>query len=422
MRGVSAVAAGALGILAVAAWGQHASKPEPSAAGTPATARVETAPLELALPDRYNVPLVLEPNRRVAIMAMADGVVRSLGAALGASVRETQEIVQLDRTEAAARLKIAKAEVNEMQAMAGSKPTGPETGVAQARLDAAKARAELAQLELDRCILRASFSGRILAYPVSPGQYVPKGTTLAELADVSSLRVLVPVDRTAVKEGGTVDLLLEGKTVAGKIQTLLPLPDVFAPLRELAMPWAAAWVTIANPDGKAYEPGQRVGDPFLPTTPIAVVPSRAVRRGEEKSSRSHIQVVRSEYVTNVPARVLGTVAAERVQVTGPFRTSDVVIVESSIPLAAGTLIRFGHRGDGPVEGAAPSPDLAGDVADISLPPGTAVPSSGASSRIAPIGSPDANVTKSASRGNSTKTTGKPASRPAGGTSSGSAPF
>jgi multidrug resistance efflux pump len=69
--------------------------------------------------------------------------------------------------------------------------------MAEARLDAARARAELAGLDLERCILRAPFAGRLLAAPVDTGQFVAKGTTVAELADVSRLRVLVPVDRTA---------------------------------------------------------------------------------------------------------------------------------------------------------------------------------------------------------------------------------
>src|SRR5208337_2329087 len=69
-----------------------------------------------------------------------------------------------------------------------------------AQFEAAQAKAELAQLELDRLTLRAPFAGRITALPVSSGQYVLKGTVIAELADVTSLKSLVPVDRRTVSD------------------------------------------------------------------------------------------------------------------------------------------------------------------------------------------------------------------------------
>ena len=74
-------------------------------------------PLELTMPERYQVTEVLEPIRKVTLIAPADGLIRSIEARLGAVVRESQEIAQLDRTEAAARLKMATAEVNEKQAL-----------------------------------------------------------------------------------------------------------------------------------------------------------------------------------------------------------------------------------------------------------------------------------------------------------------
>src|SRR5439155_23252004 len=88
------------------AWGQT----------LPTTARVETLPLRLTMPDPYQVTVVLEPVRRLMVVAPADGVIRSLDARLGATVRESQELAQLDRTEATAKLRMATAEVREKQA------------------------------------------------------------------------------------------------------------------------------------------------------------------------------------------------------------------------------------------------------------------------------------------------------------------
>ena len=66
----------------------------------PTAARIESMPLELTMPERYQVTEVLEPIRRVTLVAPADGFIRSIESAWAPSVRESQEIAQLDRTEA----------------------------------------------------------------------------------------------------------------------------------------------------------------------------------------------------------------------------------------------------------------------------------------------------------------------------------
>ncbi len=224
-------------------------------------AKVERAPLYLTLPDRYQVPNLLEPLRKVVVMAPADGVLKSLAVPVGATVKEGQEIGRLDTAATMAHLKIAMASVKERQAeldgaratdaaASGGATTPSKAGyaaIAEARLDAAKAHVELAQMAVDACTLRAPFAGKIMAVSVSPGQYLSRGATILELADVSSVRVLLPVDRTAVTLNGTVNFTIEGNGVNGKVQALLPLPERDATLRELASPLAAAWLVVPNP-------------------------------------------------------------------------------------------------------------------------------------------------------------------------------
>ncbi len=64
-----------------------------------------------------------------------------------------------------------------------------------------------------------------------------------------------------------------------------------------------------------------------------------------------VQVIRDEYVTNIPVRVLGEPGVERVQITGALRTSDSLIASASVPLLAGTLVRFGDNGTPASSGA-----------------------------------------------------------------------
>ncbi len=361
----------------------------------PTSAKVDTEPLVLTPPDRYLVPSVLEAVRRVSLVATTDGVVRSQDAKAGASVREGQEIAQLDKSEAAARLKIAQAEVRKAQAeldlvsiqvkSEGEKSGGigkAQVSQAQAMFEAAQAHAELVQIAFDHCTLRAPFAGKVLASPVSDGQFVTKGSVIAELADTTSLRALVPISRTGSTVGASIVLNVEGQPVTGKVQAILPLPESLAVLRDLTSPLAAAWVVLPNTSG-TLEPGQRVISPALPNAPIAVLPVHALLKADPKvkDATPTVQVIRNEYVTNIKVHVLGNPVPERVQVTGPFRPTDALIVATNVPLLAGTLIRFNSAGGGPsaVEATSPNPSESGASADLTPPTST--------SRVAPIGAP-----------------------------------
>jgi multidrug efflux pump subunit AcrA (membrane-fusion protein) len=325
------------------------------------SARVETSALRLMEPDPYQVNSVLEPVRRVKIIAPVDGQIRSVDARLGSGVRESQDLVQFDPSEANARLKIATAELNEKKA----------AGQNTAAVEAAEARVELARALLNRCSVRAPFAGRIMDVPVYPGQYVLKGTTLVELADTSSLRAVLPVDRRIVAVGSTITVAVEEQDVSAKIQAILPLPESFAVLRELATPFAAASVIFPNSKG-LLDAGLRARPAGVPTTAIANIPKRAVRPDEIRGAASSmVQVIRNEYVTNVPVHVLGGIGPDRVQVAGLFRRADALIVGSSVPLVPGTLVRF-HEGAAVrgIEGTSPNPAHGGIEAGLT-PPGSA---------------------------------------------------
>ncbi len=336
------------------------------------TARIDTTSLRLTMPDPYQVLAVLEPIRRVTILASADGVIRTVEARSGTPVRESQELAQFDREEANARLLVAHAEVKEKRALVRSN-SGSEVYAAQ--LEAAEARALLAKIELDRCTIRAAFTGRILGVYVCAGQFVLKGTPILELADTTSLRVVLPVDRRGVSVGSKLTVSVEDQEVACKVQALLPLPESFAVLRELATPFAAASVLIPNPKGE-LEPGLRARPSGVPTTAITAVPRRAIRPDEIRGpNASMLQVIRNEYVTNVPVQVLGSLGNDRIQVAGLLRETDALIIGSTVPLMPGTLVRFAETpGARAIEGTSPDPSRSGIEAGLT-PPGGRMPTS-----------------------------------------------
>ena len=352
----------------------------------PTAATIESIPLELTMPERYRVTTVLEPVRKVALVAPADGIVRGLEAPLGTVVRASAEVAQLDRAEALARLKMAQAEVKEKQLLGKSNQNYKEVYAAQ--LEAAQAKAELAQLELDRLSLRAPFAGRITALPVS------SGTVCAERhRDRRAGRRHQP---EVAGSRGSQNRLGPGRSESlcrgARADRESPVDPASAGelciAAQLAAPFASAWVVVPNAKGE-LAPGLRVRSANLPITPIATVPKESLKttEGSAGSVASTVQVLRNEYVTNVPVDLLGKMGPERLQVSGALRFTDALIVSSSVPLLPGTLVRFAQTPGQAIEGTTPNPARQGVEAGIT-PPGAAatepaaVPSGSSRSRSA----------------------------------------
>lgn len=71
---------------------------------------------------------------------------------------------------------------------------GPQLKLAQAELESARASLAKAQLDLDRCTLRAPFAGRVLSESVDVGQFVRAGTAVAEIYAADAPEITVPLD------------------------------------------------------------------------------------------------------------------------------------------------------------------------------------------------------------------------------------
>lgn len=390
-----------------------AAAPTAALAQTMTGVRIETATLELQQPERYQTPIVLEPTRRVRLMAPDDAGVLLIEPALGSRVKQRQEVVRLDREEAEALLAVAEARSKAREAVA----KGSKDPVVVAEAAVARAELAVARLKVDRRTLRAPFDGVLLATFADPGQFVARGEPIAELGDVSRLRALVPADRNAVQPGGTLAITVEGKPANAKVLAVVPLPESFAGLRELATPYAGVWIELDNPRGE-WQAGMRVRPPGLPLGPIAAVAASAVQEMPGRPG-ANVQVIRADYVQDVPVVVLGEIGPDRIQVSGPFRGGDVVIVAASIPLAARTYVRFGGN---PAAGQAhdpspPNPNQGGSLAEVSTPAGqptaAVVPGNPA---VAPIGAPGSATPEAARRpaGSPTPARGAtpPPSRPA----------
>jgi len=304
-----------------------------SKGGTPVAAAgdqviVKRDAMQIEPPHKYKVPLALEPIRSVILTAPFDGIVRQADVKPNAKLQSQTEVLRLDtqvaklnvqRTESL--LKIATAE----QKQAADKDELQKT-VAQARVEVAKAEADLAKHALEQASVRTPFAGELQRMLVTEGQFVRAGDPLAIIVDSSKLRVEVPAERAQVVQGKTLSIKIESAEVEAKVESVLPLDARFGGIREVFDSVASAVLNVDNADGR-FKPGQTVYVPLIPRQPVSEIRTSAI--GNLPDGQRKVQVVRHGIVRDIPVVVMGSVGVNRVFVSGAFADGDEVIYESS---------------------------------------------------------------------------------------------
>ncbi|QDU37055.1 Multidrug resistance protein MdtN [Maioricimonas rarisocia] len=295
---------------------------------------IERTPVQLRDPKTYSVSLSLEPIREIDLVAVADGVTGAVQVQLGGAASRQAEAVRLDSAERQLELERAKALFRVAQAEQRATSGGDANAVeaAEGRLEAARAELRLAEHRLDATVVRFPFDGKVMGVHVVPGQFVRAGQPLVTLADTSKMRVAIPVDRTAVNEGDTVDIKIETDTVQAKVETIVPLKAEFEPLRELFVSVATAVLVLENGDGK-LKAGQTVFADMIPRQPVMEVPTSTLANMEEGGRK--VQVIRDGFVRDIPVKLLGQVGEEHVFVSGRFSAADELVLSSSEVLLDG---------------------------------------------------------------------------------------
>lgn len=295
--------------------------------------------LKILDPQAYKVPLQLTSVKKLELIAPADGHIRAVSVKPGQKVSKETETFRLDDSRLSLVLRRAKANLQAAKIekkLAQAKNDADLSALAEAKLEAAQADLELAQLEVDRQVIRAPFAGEIQRVFVLDGQFVRAGDPLAELADTSHLQVEVPIERLKTGSQPPVELKIEETTVKGKVEAVLPLSPRFEPLRDLGDSIASGIVSVDNADGR-FHIGQTVYSNMIPLAPVSSVPTTSVTNQSDGTRK--VQVLRESIVRNIPVRLMSKVGTEAVFVSGKFREGDELIVSTSRELADGTPVR-----------------------------------------------------------------------------------
>jgi membrane fusion protein, multidrug efflux system len=172
-----------------------------------------------AMPDAILLPASVEPFRSVTISAEVPGKVERLGAEEGQSVKTGQELVRVDKRTLENALQQAQVSLGIAQTNYDrNKPLAEKGLVSTEEFDKFRAALAVAQtnlagakLTLEKSTVNAPCSGVLNRRYIEVGEYVMPGQKLADIVDVSKVKVVVDVpekDITFLSVGSLMGIML----------------------------------------------------------------------------------------------------------------------------------------------------------------------------------------------------------------------
>jgi membrane fusion protein (multidrug efflux system) len=213
-------------------------KKPPVADVPPVPVKVLTITALPSVPDAFDLPGVVEPQRVVHVSAEVAGRIERIDAIEGQTVRAGGTMIALntDLLAAACQRARAAAEVDarDLDRVAElhrrNVATASELDQARAKAEASQATLNEAQAELDRAVIVAPLDGVANRIPVEVGEYMQKGTEVAVIVQIDTVKVVTNVpsrDVAYLKVGSPQRLVLNpsGDEVTGQITYIGAVAD-----------------------------------------------------------------------------------------------------------------------------------------------------------------------------------------------------
>lgn len=315
------------------------------APGNPDASLVEVVLVRPGLGARSLLTTFLEPIVDAPVVARHRGIVRAVLVSEGQAVpqgatlallEEEEQRIAWERADAQARQKEAEFErARQLSDRAVLSRTELEAAEAEARI--ARADADQAKLEWDRCTLRAPAAGIVRLVRVRPHDLVEEGQELFRVADRSRLRgsLYLPENLKAVLErGGKFSLQAAGQaaTVTARVRMLNPVADPVTGLFHVEF-------EVAGDAG--LEPGQEV-EAMLghggtqANAAGAVLPADSYL--ERDGARLFAMRVAADTIRRVPVE-LGPIGPDGFLVVSGLAAGDEVLAAGETPPPDGSPVR-----------------------------------------------------------------------------------
>lgn len=231
------------------------------------------------------------------------------------------------------KMQQAEMEIQGLEKRRGSLVAKPDVTAAEARLRDAETALRLAEQKQGLSVIRAPIGGTIYGLAIQPGAYLTEGSLVANVGELSRVRVRVYVDepelgRVVVGQPVTIRWqALPGKQWDGKVERK-PTSIQALGTRQVG----EVVCTIDNP-GRELIPGTNVDAEIR--TAVAenalVIPREALRHD---GGGDFVFLVKDGVLERRPVKT-GTSSATLVQVTTGLAEGDSVVLPADIPLKAG---------------------------------------------------------------------------------------
>ncbi len=248
-------------------------------------------------------------------------------------LEEKGAATRVDVQAAEGRIHQAELEIDGLEKRRGALVAKPDVTAAQARLSDAETALALAQKRQALSEIRAPISGTVYGLAVQPGAYLTAGELVANIGQLTRVRVRVYVDEPElgrVEVGQPVTIrwqALPGKQWDGKVERK---PSSIQPLGSRQV--GEVVCTIDNP-GRELLPGTNVDAEIR--TAVApgalVIPREALRHD---AAGDYVFLVKDGAIERRPVKT-GAVSATLVQVTSGLSDGDRVVLPSDLPLQPG---------------------------------------------------------------------------------------
>lgn len=159
------------------------------------------------MPDILELPGTLEPNRVVQVPAELAGKIEEVFVEEGQEVEKGQLILRLDTALLEAEFKRAKAQAEfDLRTRQRSEELLRKGVLNQSQVEEVEARAtisavalDVAQTRLERATVEAPIYGILNVLTHEAGEYVSAGDTVAEIVDISTIKVVVHIPERDVQ-------------------------------------------------------------------------------------------------------------------------------------------------------------------------------------------------------------------------------
>lgn len=174
----------------------------------------------------------------VVLSSQLNSVVSALRVREGESFNTGAVLVELDcrgykahLAQARAAERLAQAVLQNTRSLAGMESASvQEVEKAQAEMDISAQARNLAQLDVDRCTVRAPFAGAVVSLSTGKGEFVGAGKPLLEIVSTESLEVHFLLPSTAIQDVHvgqrfSMNVYETNSVVNGTVRQIAPVAD-----------------------------------------------------------------------------------------------------------------------------------------------------------------------------------------------------